>query len=1093
MSNSVVLENQLTGSPDTEWDLSGPGSGNIEGFATDISVNRNGTVNFKISTDSTNYRIDIYRLGYYGALGARKLATLQQTKASNQPAPIADSTIGLVDAGNWTVTASWAPSSASWPNTNGVPVSGVYIAHLVRQDATSGENHIPFIVRDDGVQHDIVFQTSDTTWHAYNGWGGYSLYGGGATASSDGRAYKVSYNRPIATRDGVGTYAGPQDFLFGEEIAAIHWLEANGYDVSYIAGIDTDRRGSELLNHKIFLSVGHDEYWSGNQRANVEAARAAGVHLAFWSGNEVFWKTRYESSTVTTDGSPTAYRTLVCYKETRDDEVLDPDDPPTCTCTWRDPRFSPPGDAGRPENALTGTIFMVDDFREDQILIPYPMTRLRFWRNTKTVAQTAPGNSGSLVPHYLGYEWDCSPDNGFRPAGLVPLSSTTLSVNTYLLDYGHTEGPGVATHNLTLYRDPTKGALVFGAGTVMWSWGLDADHDPDPKDPTPTPLDPNVQQAMLNLLADMGVFAQTLQSGLVPATKSTDTTPPTSTITSPANGASLMQNQTVTVTGTASDAAGQVGGVEVSTDGGTTWHPATGTTSWSYNWTPATAGTVTIQARAADDSLNVQGIWPPGSPAGPSISVTVAAATGVSLFSANDTPATVTVNDPNAVALGLKFQSSQSGNITAIRFYKGPLNTGTHVANLWNASGTLLATATFNNETSSGWQQVNLSSPVFITANTIYVVSYHTNGEYSADDDYFDTAAQTNGPLTAPATGNVSGGNGVYAYGSTSNFPTNTFLGSNYWVDVVFNPAASSTWSISGTISPSGIGSGTTVTLSGASTATVTANSSGNYSFPGLANGTYTVTPTKSGDTFTPSNQSVTINGANITGINFTGQASSNPLATDATTSKDGATASSTISTAAFSTTSGNELLLAFVSTDYISGANTTVTGVSGGGLTWVLVRRTNVQSGTAEIWRAFAPAPLSNVTVTATLSQNVAASLTVMSFKGVDATGTNGSGAIGATGSGNGQGVPTASLVTTRNGSWVLGVGNDWDNAISRTPGAGQVLVHQDLASVGDTYWVQRQNTATAAAGTTVSINDTAPTTDRYNLTICEVLPATS
>jgi hypothetical protein len=807
MSNSIVLENQLTGNPDTEWDLSGPGATNIQGFATDISINRDGTVNFKISTDSANYRIDIYRLGYYGGKGARKLATLQQNTASIQPAPIADPTIGLVDAGNWTVTASWAPSSGSWPATNGVPVSGVYIAHLVRQDATSGANHIPFIVRDDGAQHDIVFQTSDTTWHAYNGWGGYNLYGGGATASSEGRAYKLSYNRPIATRDGVGTYAGPQNSVFGVEIAAIHWLEANGYDVCYMAGVDTDRYGSGASsqffdstgkpNKKVFLSVGHDEYWSGpssgpnqpntgGQRANVEAARAAGVNLAFWSGNEAFWKTRYESSTVTTDGSPTAYRTLVCYKETRADMVIDPHDPSICTCSWRDPRFSPPGDAGRPENALTGTIFMVDDFREDQILIPYPMTKLRFWRNTPTVAATTPGNSGSLAKNYLGYEWDCSLDNGFRPGGHILLSSTTLSVNTYILDYGHTEVPAVATHNLTLYRDPTNGALVFGAGTVMWSWGLDADHDPHPKDPTPTPPDPNVKQATVNLLADMGVFAQTLQSGLVPATQSTDTTPPSSTITSPTSGASLMQNQTVTITGTASDAAGQVGGVEVSTDGGTTWHPATGTTSWSYNWTPATAGTVTIQARAADDSLNVEGMWPPGSPAGPSISVTVVAATAVSLFSGNDTPTTVTLNDPNPVELGVKFQSSRAGTITAIRFYKGPLNTRTHVGNLWSASGTLLATATFSGESTSGWQQVNFSSPVSILPNTIYVVSYHTNGEYSGDHDYFDTAAQTNGPLTAPATGNVAGGNGVYAYGSTSIFPINTFLGTNYWVDVVF-------------------------------------------------------------------------------------------------------------------------------------------------------------------------------------------------------------------------------------------------------------------------------------------------------------------
>jgi len=113
------------------------------------------------------------------------------------------------------------------------------------------------------------------------------------------------------------------------------------------------------------------------------------------------------------------------------------------------------------------------------------------------------------------------------------------------------------------------------------------------------------------------------------------------------------------------------------------------------------------------------------------------------------------------------------------------------------------------------------------------------------------------------------------------------------------------------------------------------------------------------------------------------------------------------------------------------------------------------------------------------------------MSFTGVDTTGTNGSGAIGATGTGNSsRGAPTASLTTTRSGSWVVGVGNDYDNAISRTPGSGQRLVHQFLTPTGDTYWVQMQNTTTPKSGTTVSINDTAPTTDRYNLSICEILP---
>ena len=175
----------------------------------------------------------------------------------------------------------------------------------MREDGTAGENHIPFIVRDDDGHSDIVFQTSDTTWQAYNAWGGASLYENTLGTGTD-RAYAVSYNRPVQTRTAINA-------VFGDgEYSAIRWLEQNGYDVSYISGVDTARSGSELLEHKLFLSVGHDEYWSGEQRANVEAARDAGVNLAFWSGNEVYWKTRWEPSL---DSTPDAYRTLVTYKE----------------------------------------------------------------------------------------------------------------------------------------------------------------------------------------------------------------------------------------------------------------------------------------------------------------------------------------------------------------------------------------------------------------------------------------------------------------------------------------------------------------------------------------------------------------------------------------------------------------------------------------------------------------------------------------------------------------------------------------------------------------------------------------------------------
>ena len=263
-------------------------------------------------------------------------------------------------------------------------------------------------MRDDASRSDLLFQTSDTTWQAYNQYGGNSLY----TGSPAGRAYKVSYNRPFTTR---GT--GAEDWLFNAEYPMVRWLEANGYDVSYTTGVDSDRRGGLIQQHKTFLSVGHDEYWSGGQRTNVEAARDAGVNLAFFSGNEVFWKTRWEPSI---DGSGTAYRTLVSYKETHANAKLDPQDPPTWTGTWRDPRFSPPADGGRPENALTGTSFKVNCC-VTQMRVTGASSALRFWRGTR-VASLAPTASTQLGTNTLGYEWDEDPDNGFRPAGLVPLS-----------------------------------------------------------------------------------------------------------------------------------------------------------------------------------------------------------------------------------------------------------------------------------------------------------------------------------------------------------------------------------------------------------------------------------------------------------------------------------------------------------------------------------------------------------------------------------------------------------------------------------------------------------------------------------------------
>ena len=164
----------------------------------------------------------------------------------------------------------------------------------------------------------------------------------------------------------------------------------------------------------------------------------------------------------------------------------------------------------------------------------------------------------------------------------------------------------------------------------MWSWGLSNQYAP--YSGLTAPVSTAVQQAMVNLFADMGVQPATLQASLVLAQASTDHTSPTTVITSPTGGTNVNQGQTVTITGTAADVGGRVAGVEVSTDGGPTWHPATGTTNWSYTWFASGAGTHVIQARATDDSVNLQ-----SSPA--TLTVNVRGPSGSSLFSASSTPA----------------------------------------------------------------------------------------------------------------------------------------------------------------------------------------------------------------------------------------------------------------------------------------------------------------------------------------------------------------------------------------------------------------------------------------------------------------------
>jgi hypothetical protein len=760
-ASAIVNENLLPGSPASQWDIVGVGDTSIQGYATRISVNLGETVSFKIDNQNlAPYRLDIYRIGYYGGDGARKVAVVPSTEtlAQSQPLPLTDAATGLVDAGNWSVSASWnVPSTA---------VSGVYIARVVRED-NGGASHIIFVVRDDDGHSDLLLQTSDTTWQAYNRWGGNSLYVG----QPNNRAYAVSYNRPFDTR---ATTA--KDWFFSNEYAMIRWVEKNGYDVSYTTGVDSEVRGAEILEHKAFVSVGHDEYWSGNQRTYVEAARAAGVHLAFFSGNEIYWKTRWENSI---DASGTPYRTLVCYKETWANSKIDPA-PNVWTGTWRDNRFSPPADGGRPENSLSGQIFTVNRGPGGDLGTPITVgdaySQLRFWRNTR-IANLQPGQTENVGDFVLGYEWDEDLDNGARPNGLFHLSSTTQLAPQKIDQYGGpTTTSGQATHNLSLYRS-SSGALVFGAGTINWGWGLDGTHDILVSNP-----DPALEQATVNLFADMGAQPLSLRTGLILSNMSTDVIAASSSITSVANGATIESGSSILLSGVALDSGGGVvAGVDISVDGGATWHHANGRANWTYYWVPTSSGPITIQSRAVDDSGNIQ-----STPA--SVSVIVSPSTSSGLWNASVVPTVTSTSDTSAVELGVRFQSTINGFVSGVKFYKGSGNQGVHVGRLWSSTGNLLASVTFTAETATGWQTASFNTPVAVTAGTSYVASYFApNGGYAFDGSYF-TNDRVSGPLIAPASGN-GGGNGLYNYGANGGFPANSYNAANYWVDVDFAEA----------------------------------------------------------------------------------------------------------------------------------------------------------------------------------------------------------------------------------------------------------------------------------------------------------------
>lgn len=416
-ANIIVTENARPGTD--RWRLRSNPSAAISGYASATSAAAGETLRFFVSTADAEVQIEMFRMGWYAGLGGRRMTNAITRPGENQPVPAPDAD-GLIRC-QWHETYSFQIPS-DW-------VSGVYLAKLTGQPS-GNQSYIIFVVRDERPA-DLLFQTSVTTYQAYNNWGGKSLYPFNSTGPA---AKKVSFDRPYSTDDGAS------DYLFRWEYNMTRFVEREGYDVTYITNIDTHTSPSTLRRAKAFLSVGHDEYWTWAMRTNVEAARDAGVDLAFFSANSCYWQIRLEDDN----------RTMVGHKETAlfTDPILNDGNALNdflTTTRWRSvPVF-------RPEEAMIGVMYVESPIDGD-----ITISNASHWVFDKTGLQ-----NGDRLKGLLGYEVDAM--HGVTP----PPNLVRLAHSPFVSEEGES-----GYSDMTIYTAPS-GTLVFATGTIQWSWGLD--------------------------------------------------------------------------------------------------------------------------------------------------------------------------------------------------------------------------------------------------------------------------------------------------------------------------------------------------------------------------------------------------------------------------------------------------------------------------------------------------------------------------------------------------------------------------------------------------------------------------------------------
>ncbi|MBL8346456.1 MAG: putative Ig domain-containing protein, partial [Rubrivivax sp.] len=434
--NVIQSENAKSAGVTTAWqipDASYASNQEIEGYASATSVNRGESISLFVQTKTTDpsYTINVYRIGWYGGSGGRLVhGPITRTRTAQPSCPMTDADTRLIEC-NWT-----NPYVLTVPNTADATdwASGVYLAKLTGA-STGKQSYIIFVVRDDPRSARAMFQTSVTTYAAYNNWGGYDFYDTDSLGLNP--AHKVSFNRPYRNPQRHLNGKGAGDFL-SWEINMLRFVEREGYDVKYSTNIDTHLAPGRLLETRLFLSVGHDEYYTRPMYDALEAARDAGVNLAFIGANAIYWQVRLEPHSQTGQ----ANRTVVGYKYFFDPQGAA--NPSLTTYLWREAPLN------RPEAALIGVMYDYNSLDSDIVIADC----------SSWVCAGANQLPGNVLPGMLGYEVD-------RLAPSSPAGITVIAESPYVVN-------GEVRYSQVTHYTAPSGAGVFATGSMQWTWGLDS-------------------------------------------------------------------------------------------------------------------------------------------------------------------------------------------------------------------------------------------------------------------------------------------------------------------------------------------------------------------------------------------------------------------------------------------------------------------------------------------------------------------------------------------------------------------------------------------------------------------------------------------